>query len=118
MVKARIYITDNDLSPNLKAFPQRLGRAVAALVRYEAPKVESYAKIHAPWTDRSGNARQTLQAVTEHQPLKHSIILSHGMPYGIWLEVKNEGEYAIIEPTIRAMGPIVFEHFNKLLETF
>jgi hypothetical protein len=35
------------------------------------------------------------------------IVLSHGVPYGIWLEVRFSGKYAIVTPAIPYWGPKV-----------
>jgi hypothetical protein len=32
--------------------------------------------------------------------VSHELILLHSMPYGIWLEVRWSGRYAIIGPTM------------------
>jgi len=37
------------------------------------------------------------------------------MPYGIWLEVRNSGAYAIILPTIRTKGREVMAGAKDLL---
>lgn len=103
-----LTITSDTLTPGLKAFPEKLDRAVAQVADFYEPQVESYAKRNAPWTDRTANARNGLRAKAEHIPSKsHSIWITHGVPYGIWLEVKNEGEFGIIVDTIKSMGIVV-----------
>lgn len=73
------------------------------IAEYWAPVLESYAKENRPWTDRTGNARAMLWA----RPVRLSddavaIILSHGVDYGLWLEIRWQGRYAIIWPTLQA----------------
>lgn len=97
--------TSNTLSPGLKTFTPKLDHAVGLTVDFFSPRVESAAKDGAPWTDQTGNARNTLTARPFHETLKkHGIVLAHGMPYGIWLEVRFGGRYAIILPTIKQQG--------------
>jgi hypothetical protein len=70
---------------------------------------------NAPWTDRTGNARQGLAAQAFDEGANQGIVLFHQVPYGIWLEVRFSGRYAIIEPTIDVMGPQVMESLNNIL---
>jgi len=89
----------------MKTFPVKLDGAFNQLTAFFTPRVEAYARENAPWTDQTGNARSGLHAVPFHEPLiAHGVILSHSVPYGIWLEVRFDGKYAIIVPTIKAMG--------------
>lgn len=91
--------------------PQVAGRIdamVGTTIEYWASRAEGHMRANAPWQDQTGNARAGLNARTEHLPLlRHSIILSHTMPYGIWLEVRWSGRYAIIDPTMQFIGPKV-----------
>jgi len=76
--------------------------AVAAVAKELEPVLEDYAKQHRPWTDRTGNARQSLFSVSELAGEIVTIYLSHGMEYGVFLELCNSGQYAIIMPTLEA----------------
>jgi hypothetical protein len=102
-----IIITDDTLNKNLDAFPDRVKRGLEACLGYWAPQVQSAARSGAPWTDRTGNARQGLFAKAYTDGEKMGIVLYHSVPYGIWLEVRWSGRYAIIIPTIQKMGPQV-----------
>lgn len=81
-----------------------------------APEVESYMKINAPWTDRTSNARNGLAARAYDENDEVGIVLFHQVDYGIWLETRFGGRYAIIDPTIEVMGPKVMARYNRLLE--
>ena len=72
------------------------------LLRRFAPQIESYAKAMAPWQDRTGNARQTLFTVVEAQRDRVILYLSHQMSYGVYLELRWQGRYAIIMRTLQA----------------
>lgn len=69
-----------------------------------ALKMQAYAQQNAPWTDRSGRARQTLKGSSEKQPEKYVIKIAHGVDYGIWLEFAHEKRFAIIPDTLRYVG--------------
>jgi hypothetical protein len=91
----------------LDGYQRRLIAAVAELAHYFEPKLEAYAKANAPWTDRTGTARQTLFTATEIAKDMVTLYLSHGMEYGKFLELCNSGRYAIVMPTLEAhYGPI------------
>lgn len=87
-----------------------------SILEYKAPQVESHMKVNAPWQDQTGNARQGLGAEAFDEGDNMGIVLYHQAPYGIWLEVKNSGEYAIIDPTIEVMGPEVMRALERMLE--
>ena len=61
---------------------------------------EAEAKTNAPWTDRTGNARQGLSGGAEIDGDSIVIYVAHSMEYGIYLELSNAGKYAILKPTI------------------
>jgi hypothetical protein len=84
-----------------------------------------YMKGHARWRDNTGNrkdripgaARAGLHAQPTKSPLEfdHShkeITFSHGVNYGIWLETKYHGKFAIIMQAVKAIG----ESFMAKLE--
>jgi len=75
--------------------------AIGVLAVYFGVKMEIYAKQNAPWTDRTGNARQTLFSLVELTPGEAVLYLSHGVSYGKWLELCNQGRYAIIMPAMQ-----------------
>src|SRR5687767_14986848 len=77
--------------------------AIRQVGNYFAAKFETYAKENAEWEDQTGNARQGLHAFVEELARDSvQLFLSHGVTYGLWLEVKWAGRYAIIWPTIEA----------------
>jgi hypothetical protein len=98
---------DDQITPKLKRAEQGVDNFLQSVVQLHAPKVEAYAKRNAKWRDRTGNARNGLRGVPESGRGNHKIILAHGVPYGIYLEVRFSGKYAIINPTLAAEGPEV-----------
>ena len=98
------------------AYTDAILRGIMAIANRRAPEIENWMKENAPWTDRTGNARQTLftevQQVTDK--MVH-IIVSHGVHYGLFLEVKNAGKYAIVNPAIDHWGPIIWGDVRQML---
>jgi hypothetical protein len=85
-----------------------------------ADEIKNYMQENAPWTDRSPeereadgdpperSARQELQAqVVWNNDASFTIFLGHGAEiyYGIWLEVRWGGRYAILQPTAEVFAP-------------
>jgi len=53
--------------------------------------MEGYSKSHAPWTDRTSHARQSLHGGVDIRGDQQVLYLSHGVEYGIWLELATAG---------------------------
>jgi hypothetical protein len=104
------------LGENLRTGPAKVHKAAVITAHRMAPEVESYMKTNAPWTDRTGNARNGLAARAYESGDEVGIVLYHQVSYGIWLEVRWSGKYAIINPTIDVMGPKVMQSFEGLLD--
>lgn len=96
----------DSLSPALKELLPRVDAAVDLVFdRYEAV-AETYARSNAPWTDRTGNARQGLFAQHDSEPMvQHTLTVYGTMDYTFWLEVRWSGKYAIIGPTLLDIAP-------------
>lgn len=106
---------DDKLTPKLAALPEYMHNRIAAVMDYNANEAQNYMRVNAPWTDRTGNARQGLFAKPFREPGRHIIVCYHTMPYGIWLEVRWAGKYEIINPTIRNQGKKVMQDLRSLL---
>lgn len=114
-------------SPLFKSMDAVAARAQAYLSRatqYHALRAEAYMKSHAPWTDRTGNARSGLAAFANLDgaaSLEYEIILYGQVAYQPWLEIRNPtngaGRYAIIVPTIREESPAYFATAQKIMDT-
>lgn len=66
------------------------------------------AKENAPWEDRTGNAREGLEAVVDGEGDTVVLTLYHTVEYGIFLETAMNGDYAIILPTLEKWGMDVY----------
>lgn len=103
------------LKRNLDQLSDRVDTYIAAAMDYQADKCVGYMKENAPWRDRTSNARNGLRAETEWKPKKsYAIFLFHSMSYGIWLEIRWAGKYAIILPTLKVQGPATLRLVNNL----
>lgn len=113
----KIDYSSSTLNRNLYDLGTKIGAAVLMLASTEASRLESKMKINRPWTDRTGMAKATLRAsVSQPSKDKIRITLSHGVDYGIWLELAHEKNWAIIAPTINQEGPEVVKRFQGLMD--
>lgn len=97
------------LMANVNGMEARLAKVISGIMLGNESKVQNYARANAQWTDRTGNARQGLAAKYSASGGIHIITVSHGVPYGIWLETRWAGRYAIIEPTVKHEGARIME---------
>lgn len=100
------------LRPSLEEFDAKAKRAILMVFQYWGVKGTTEMRNGAKWVDRTGNARNGLQAIgtgaggdarfSEGRFVLHFV---HSMPYGVWLEIRWSGRYAIIGPTMASVAP-------------
>jgi len=97
----------------MEEYADKVHFAMKSVADYFKAVFEQYAKENAPWTDRTGNARQTLHGWVEK--LSNDTVelyLSHGVEYGLALETRFGGVYGIVWDTIQAH----LEPIRKMLQ--
>ena len=97
----------SSIAKGLDALENKTDIAVRALLDTGAMQIQSKAQNDAKWTDRTGRARQTLNAKNEPMSYGYRIRLAHGVDYGIWLELAHEKRFSIIPSTLTYMGTYV-----------
>ena len=107
---AKITMTGIDqLAKSIEAHDRKVKRIIAGQFLYAKNDAEAFARQNAPWTDQTGNARSGLHAdvnVIDYGKA-FELIVAHSVPYGIWLEVRFSGKYAIIQPTVDYIGQLL-----------
>lgn len=112
----KLEYNKSSLKNNLDKMSVKLGAVLLMYASTKASEIQSKMKINRRWTDRTGMAKALLNAkVSQPDSQTIRITLSHGVDYGIWLELANEKNYAIIEPTIREEGPRIIEDLDNLM---
>lgn len=81
-----------------------------------AKKMEAEAKRNAPWTDRTSNARNSIQGDFGWKGNKATIVLSGNMDYSVYLELAMEKRYAILVPTVQKNASEVLRGYQKLVK--
>lgn len=99
------------INDNIYKLNDKWHRDIDKALKQLAKEMADYMKSHRTWTDHPGvhqDAKDNLQAVVVwHDSERFSIWLGHGKDvyYGIWLEVRWGGRYAIVLPTAQHFGP-------------
>lgn len=91
-------------------------QAILHIANVRAVEIESWMKSNAAWQDRTGEARK--QLITDIIDLADSaivIILSHGVDYGVFLELSYGGRYAIITPALDEFIPKIWSDVVRVL---
>lgn len=111
-------IVHDGIGPVLGYMVASAATNVAEAMMQGKAEVEAYAQSNAPWTDQSGAARAGLQASVELEDGVVTLQLAHSVDYGIWLETIQDGAFAIIMPTLEALGPqIIHDAGGQVLHT-
>lgn len=80
-------------------------------------QLESKARDNAIWEDRTGDAREGLHATTlRPKPGEVSLMLSHGVEYGKWLELIQNGRFAVIEKTLAEEAPRIIRNAIRRIQ--
>lgn len=114
--KARTaVIWDNPLPKNILVADQTLRQAIWKVVQYETNDGQNFMRTNAPWTDRTGNARQGLFARAYRDGHGYVSVFYHTVDYGIFLELARSGQNRIIIPTLQKKGPDFMSSISKVL---
>lgn len=89
---------------------------VEAYGRGAAAEMEQYAKTHRPWTDRTGNARRTMEGRLERSGALFSVGVVGHMPYSVFLELGFARRYAVLYPTVNVLAPQVLRGLADTLK--
>lgn len=113
------YKQDNgEMLASLAKMDSKILRALLLYADTKALQLRSYMQSHRPWTDRTGEAKRRLNAeasIKDENTVR--ITLSHGVDYGVWLELANGQRFAIIQPTINLKSQEVKEGLSNLLSS-
>ena len=99
---------------NIQGLEDRLKQQVNVLGNATGQKMQSYAQENAPWTDRTGDARQLLKYKSTPDDTGVTISLFHQVEYGLWLEVSHNEKYAILKNSRDAILPEFVEAIRHI----
>lgn len=116
MAKVSFEYDDRNLRRGIKTLPRRLDNAVSAVTDRKALWSIGWLRGNAPWTDDTGAARSGLFAIANNTATYHEIFMAYSVTYGIWLEIANNGRYAVITPGMRIIGSSLMQDLQYLLD--
>jgi len=112
--KNEFWQLDGTLFKGLANFEFKTGDGVAEAMKKFADKLVTYARNNAPWEDRTGDARAGLVADVVADDKEMTLTLKHTVDYGVWLEIRWGGRYAIIIPTVEQLGPEIYNEMRGM----
>lgn len=112
------HVDSSDLEKTLLQLEKRSVAAAAMYCETVAVVIQGKAMQKAPWTDRTGQARQRLKGSTEVMDDVIRIKLAHGVDYGVFLELAREKKHAILWPIIESESGAVIKGLSKLLDRY
>lgn len=97
------YFSDS-ISPTLDGLVFGASAQAEAAAYELAPEMVAYAKFNAPWSDRTGLAREGLDIEVYEEFGFIVVDLFHTVDYGLWLEVIQNGRFATVMPTLETFA--------------
>lgn len=94
---------------------KKLKSAIALYGDTASKKLERDAKINAKWTDRTGNARNSIQGNFKWENDNAVIILSGNVYYFVYLELAMEKRWSILKPTVDKNSSEIINGYRKLM---
>jgi hypothetical protein len=122
VAQCEIKYDGSELNEQLAQFGPSINKTLTLTTDFGADRGTAAMKTKAPWTDRTTNARNGLHAGTDHTGsgaigfTTHTITFAHGVDYGIWLEVANNGQYQIIMPTVVQVGGEIMKALDDMFK--
>ncbi len=103
---------------NIRALRDRLLQQAAEAADESAHLLESYAKATAPFTDRTGNLRNSIKGTSAGAMGTYRIVVSASMSYAPFVELgtSRSRPYAFLWPTVAANVDNVMGIFNRRLK--
>lgn len=117
-MSTKFTINSKVMEDNLAKFDGRARKVIDATMKYQAAKSEAWMRTNAPWTDRTTNARNGLfgMVIDDIGENVWLLVLSHSVSYGIWLEVRNNGQYAIVRPAFLKAQRELMKRLSRIFE--
>jgi hypothetical protein len=112
----KMFSANSTLAKGIAQFEFKMREGFEDIIRSFKDELVEYARSNAPWEDRTGDARSGLDAEFYGDEDAVGITLYHSVDYGVWLEIRWGGRYAIILPTVEAMGPKLLKAMERMMD--
>jgi hypothetical protein len=103
MTGMAVYVVDT-IGPRLEMLAFESEAKAHIAMEEGARRAEAAARANAPWEDRTGDARYGLTAEVYDEAGEIVLELYHTVDYGQWLELIQDGRFAVIMPTLEALS--------------
>lgn len=101
---------------NFKAVEKKMRAAIGLYADTAAKKMEGHAKSYAPWTDRTGAARNSIQGDSGWKGNQATIRLSGNVDYFVFLELAHEKRHSTLVPTIHKFSADILKGYQRLVK--
>jgi hypothetical protein len=89
------------LTRDIEAFERKMELRKDVVARILADQTKKWMQERAIWKDRTGDARRELFGLVDHVSRDVvEVYFGQGVDYGIYLEVRHGGNFAIIRPAL------------------
>ena len=100
---------------NLNNSSRRLNNQCKILCNSTAIKMQDFAQTNAPWTDRTVTARPKLKAISQDDGNgAFTMSVFQQVDYGIYLELCNNENYAILKKSRDAIVPEFLDAVKRI----
>ncbi len=100
---------------DFKAVEKQVRAAIGLYADNAAKKMEGHAKKNASWTDRTSNARNSIEGNFGWKGDQAIITLSGNMEYSVFLELAMAKKYAILVPTIHQFSAEILRGYQRVV---
>lgn len=109
-------LLSNTLSRGIATAMVEVPHHIEERVLKTAVEALDFAKEQASWGDRTGDARAGLDTDVSQEGEVIVWTLFHTVEYGIWLEVRWNGKYAVIMPTLELYADRLGNNMDETLD--
>lgn len=101
------------LRVQMREMQQRALYAMEVQAHSSAKALEADARIHAPWTDRSGAARNTMTGRAQRSGAVFTITLSGNVRHLVYLELARERKWAAMWPAMQRNAERILKNMAR-----
>lgn len=110
-----IKFSEDTIGRAIGNYANKAGAIILLYAGTKAKQMQSYMQVRRRWMDRTGEAKRRLSArVSQPDSNTVRITCSHGVPYGIWLELAHNRRFSIIRETINQFSFQLLDGLNTI----
>ena len=106
----------SDIFKGLGNFEMKVKVGTRKYAEVSGEKMVNYAKSNANWHDSTVKSRQTIDSTVNSHGNNQKITIAGHTPHFKWLELAHENKYAILNPTIKKLGPEIVRGWVSIIK--